>query len=128
MTKRMLGMLLVLVVLIGMTGCIGKTAGETEAAETVSRQGSIHGNQANGEVHQHVYSITTVQATCRTEGYTKYTCTICGDSYLGEIIPAGDHDYSVNVVETGDGSGHRKVYTCRICGYSYTETDEHREN
>ena len=63
----------------------------------------------------HTYSAVVVEPTCTTQGYTKYTCTKCGESYIADYVDALGHrfasnnDYCLNgcgtlspdVVETG---------------------------
>lgn len=41
--------------------------------------------------HAHDYALSVVAVTCTTDGYVEYTCTVCGDSYLSETIPALGH-------------------------------------
>ncbi len=66
--------------------------------------------------HFHDYKVTTVEATCTTNGSKTYTCD-CGDTYT-EVIPAG-HKYSsswtvdVEPTETTPGSKSRH---CTVCG------------
>ena len=50
----------------------------------------------------------TVAPTCNAEGYTVYTCSVCGDSYHGDITPA---KHSLVAVET-------KAPTCTEYGYT----------
>ena len=55
-------------------------------------------------------------------GYTTYTCSVCGDSYIADEIPALGHDYTSEVTKaptcTEDGV---MTYTCGNCGDTYTE-------
>ena len=65
----------------------------------------------------HEYTVTVVEPTCTTEGYTTYTCSICGDTYT-EAIPAAGHDYtSVITAPTCTEDGFT-TYTCH-CGDTY---------
>ena len=43
---------------------------------------------------EHNYTSTVTAPTCDTEGYTTYTCTLCGDMYLGEKTAAKGHTYA----------------------------------
>ena len=43
--------------------------------------------------HAHSYTAQTVAPSCSGEGYTVYTCA-CGDSYIGDRVPALEHRYS----------------------------------
>ncbi len=53
----------------------------------------------------HTYTAEVTAPTCTTDGYTTYTCDICGDTYTDDTIPATDH------TPGEDG-------TCTICGAS----------
>ena len=75
-----------------------------------------------GDYGDHSYEVTeTVDATCTEDGYTVYTCSICGDSYT-ETISSTGHTASEAVIEnevaaacTEDGSYDSVVY-CTVCG------------
>ena len=45
----------------------------------------------NLEPHVHNYVATTKEATCTEDGYTQYICSDCGDSHIGNEVPALDH-------------------------------------
>ena len=54
-------------------------------------------------VCEHDYKAVVTEPTCTAEGFTTYTCKLCGDSYVGEEkTPKIPHDYQ-------DG-------TCTVCG------------
>ena len=39
-------------------------------------------------------SVSNVVApTCTADGYTEYTCSVCGDYHTGNVVPALGHDY-----------------------------------
>ena len=44
------------------------------------------------ETHTHLYSISIVEPTCTTEGYTLHTCS-CGQFYKDNTINALGHTY-----------------------------------
>ena len=46
-----------------------------------------------GKAIAHSYSSTVTAATCTTDGYTTYTCTVCGTSYIGNQVSATGHSY-----------------------------------
>lgn len=70
--------------------------------------------------HVHSYSALTTSATCTEKGYTTYTCTICGNSYVDDYVDALGHDFvsSGTVPPTETENGYT-VYTCSRCSYSY---------
>ncbi len=41
----------------------------------------------------HSYQAVTTAPTCTAEGYTTYTCTVCGDSYTADETDATGHSY-----------------------------------
>jgi len=59
--------------------------------------------------------------TCHEDGYTTYTCSKCGDSYVGDETDALGCDY-VGVITKQPNPGNEgvKVCTCKRCGDSYT--------
>ena len=58
-----------------------------------------------------------VAPTCVAEGYTNYTCAVCGDTKQDDIVPIDPdaHDFDVTEYDWG------KEYTCKRCGYAYQE-------
>ncbi len=68
---------------------------KTESIESVS-------------VCTHSYRKEIIGVSCTSDGYIKYTCSKCGDSYKGEPVPAG-HDFS--------------KYLCERCGKIDPECD-----
>ena len=86
----------------------------------------------------HNYDAAVTAPTCTAGGYTTFTCTICGDVYVGDKTDALGHKYeNGSCVHCGDGCDHDytskvtteptctdkgvKTFTCSVCGYSYTE-------
>ncbi len=60
------------------------------------------------QTHSHSYSVTTVAATCKSEGYTLHKCE-CGDEYIDQITEKSvEHDFP----RTGTVYG----YDCKVCG------------
>ena len=71
-----------------------------------------------GETLGHHYEAVVTAPTCTAEGYTTYTCTACGDSYVGDRVEAKGHvavrDDAVGATCTG--SGLTEGSHCLICG------------
>lgn len=71
------------------------------------------------EGHAHNYVASTVAATCTTDGYTVYTCTVCGDNYRGNQTSKLGHNYvHSQVAPTCTDSGYTQ-YTCTRCNFEY---------
>ncbi len=76
---------------------------------------------------EHEYEKKTVKATCTRGGYTKYTCTKCGDSYrknktsklyhwFGEWMPHGNGGHTATCKR--DGCGHSTSIGCETFEYA----------
>ena len=57
------------------------------------------------QVGNHTYTAATTAPTCTAQGYTTYTCTACGDSYVADYTDATAHVYD-----------HDNDTTCNACG------------
>ena len=72
--------------------------------------------------HNHVPTVTAPD--CVNGGYTTYTCSVCGNSYVGDEVPALNHDMGDWVITdatcTADGS---KTRTCQREGCDHSETE-----
>lgn len=67
----------------------------------------------------HDYSIIEVTgSTCAEQGYTTYTCTVCGESYIDNYIDAIGHtEETVAAVEaTCTTAGKTEGTVCSVCG------------
>ena len=60
------------------------------------------GEDAGDTTCKHSYSSVVTAPSCTKEGFTTYTCTLCGDSYKGNTVAAKGHSYN-------NGS-------CTVCG------------
>ncbi len=78
-------------------------------------------NMKDGEAPGHDYDAVVKEETCTEEGYTTYTCKVCGDSYIDDYQLPGDHNYvPVITAPTCTEYGYT-TYTCSECGDSYIE-------
>ncbi len=73
------------------------------------------------DAHEHRYTAKVTPPTCTTGGYTEYTCTECGDSYIGDRTAALGHDYRSTTSGVSCTAGGTIRFTCSRCGDSYTE-------
>ena len=76
----------------------------------------------------HDYVIDVISATCTTAGRIEYTCSNCGDSYVGSETAALGHDFSVPTVypATCTAAGYT-LYTCSRagCGQVWVDPDSY---
>ena len=69
----------------------------------------------------HNYEAVVTNPTCTEQGYTTYTCSECGDSYVDDYVDALGHDYTdVVTAPICDEDGYT-TYTCTRCGDSYVD-------
>jgi len=57
------------------------------------------------------------EASCEQEGYTTYTCKLCGNSYKDHFVSAYGHAYSY----TNNGDGTHNTACAYNCGYTSVE-------
>ena len=78
--------------------------------------------------HDYVAS-ETVAPNCSNEGYTVYTCTRCGDSYIGDIVPIDPLSHPAIVTKpavapTCTQTGLTAELVCEFCGLVLAEQKE----
>lgn len=73
----------------------------------------------------HNYSETVVPPTCTDAGYTKFTCSVCGDNYTGNTVAANGHSEGIwktttqpKCLEKGEETNY-----CSACGTGYKTRD-----
>ena len=69
----------------------------------------------------HSYESATTDPDCENDGYTTYTCSVCGDTYT-ETIAALGHNYESATTDPDCENDGYTTYTCSNCGDTYTET------
>ncbi|MBR3595452.1 MAG: hypothetical protein IKL47_00515 [Clostridia bacterium] len=100
-------------------GCkhIGGTSSCTSKAVCI-RCGEEYGDGGT-----HKYTAVVTPPTCTEDGYTDYTCRVCGDNYVGDNKEATGHSYKSRVIEPTCTENGRTVYVCEYCGDSYSENE-----
>ena len=71
-----------------------------------------------GKECEHDYAENKVEVTCTEDGYTLYTCKLCGDSYKGNVVASTGHKTTVSTPgyePTCEESGLTDEYSCTIC-------------
>lgn len=72
---------------------------------------------AEGDACVHVFEETVTPPTCELEGYTTFTCTLCGQSETKNFVDPLGHDFVAGkVVEPNCVTDGYTVYTCSLCG------------
>ena len=64
-----------------------------------------------------VGSAVVTEPACEDDGYTTYTCQVCGETYTDDYVEATGHQYEETRKRkpTCDEEGYT-IYTCKICG------------
>ena len=71
------------------------------------------------EMTGHKYETIVTPPTCTEQGYTTYTCGVCGYSCVEDYIPATGHDIESVVIEATCTELGYTVNRCRDCGFEY---------
>jgi hypothetical protein len=105
----------------------GKPATCTESGLTDGKKCSVCGEilveQAVIDAKGHNYGAVVTAPDCVNGGYTTYTCSVCGDSYItDETEPLGHICDSVITPPTCINGGYT-TYTCSVCGESYVSDE-----
>ncbi len=79
-------------------------------------------SQKYGELADHDYVATVIPATCTSEGYTSWVCSVCSDSYTSDKVKKASHTYNDGVVTTAPDCTTEgvKTFTCENCTASFT--------
>ncbi|MBQ7415793.1 MAG: starch-binding protein, partial [Oscillospiraceae bacterium] len=93
---------------------IGSDAYPVIFGKTVYLENGAYINKADCN---HSYSSVVTAPTCTTAGYTTYTCTVCGDSYTGNVVAALGHSWTDATCTAPK--------TCSICGATEGEALGH---
>ena len=71
--------------------------------------------------HEHEYLTEEISPTCTEGGYTRHTCSGCGDSYVDSDTKPLGHEYTAVVTEPTCVEEGFTTYTCSRCGDEYVE-------
>ena len=62
---------------------------------------------------RHSFVGVKTEPTCTEEGYTTYTCSVCGATYVGDYVPALGHDWGEPTYEWNED--HTACTATRVC-------------
>ena len=71
-----------------------------------------------GNTCEHNYQKEIIDVTCTEDGYTLYKCSLCGDSYKSDVVPAKGHQSFVSsqgYAPTCEEAGMTDEYSCSSC-------------
>ncbi len=95
---------------------------------------------------EHTYTAVVTDPTCTSKGYTTYTCSRCGDTYIGDETEMAAHTAGTPVFENnvdatcGESGSYDEVVYCTVCNFEisretkttdaipHTEGEMKREN
>lgn len=69
--------------------------------------------------HTHEYQTLVTDPTCNNDGYTTYTCSECGDSYVSDKVSALGHSFNTNITDPTCNTEGYTTYACTVCDFSY---------
>ena len=81
-----------------------------------------------GKKHEHKYTVTVIEPTCSSQGYTEHVCS-CGKKYEDNFVEPIDHTqgsptYTATVNATDATKGVlRKITSCKFCSTVLSEND-----
>ncbi|MBQ3901356.1 MAG: S-layer homology domain-containing protein, partial [Clostridia bacterium] len=78
----------------------------------------------NEPEHVHDYVAVVTEPTCTEQGYTTYTCSGCGDSYVDDYTDALGHDWGEWIVTTDPTctEAGEQTRVCARCGETETQS------
>jgi len=77
----------------------------------------------------HKYDTKVTTPTCEDKGYTTYTCSVCGDTYIADYVDANGHTELPAVKENEkapdcENAGfYENVVYCDVCGFAVSRTE-----
>ena len=71
----------------------------------------------------HTYQAIVTAPTCTEQGYTTYTCSECGETYISDYTPILNHSWDSGILTTPATCTQEGImtYTCTVCGTTRTE-------
>ena len=94
--------------------------GSESASQSQSRPSvdSKPGSESEAECEHQYVAGTVTPPTCTTDGHTKYTCSLCKDSYNGDVTQKLGHTVTFKVEDYKKPTSSENgivTYTCEIC-------------
>ncbi len=100
--------------------------GEITQAPTCSEPGKqaaecsrcLDTKEVDLEMLGHSYYGVVTAPGCLTEGYTDYTCEVCGDTFTGDVTAPAGHKWSYSVFQPNCTTQGFTYSRCTVCGES----------
>ena len=67
----------------------------------------------------HDYEAVVTEATCTEDGFTTYTCKVCGDTYVSDHVEELGHVYDGKEIDPTCTEYGCYRCTCTVCGYTH---------
>ncbi len=95
-----------------------KAGSYDEAVYCTACNTELSRNTVELAVTEHKYSTAVTEPDCINGGYTTYTCTVCGDTYVDNYVDALGHTEKIlgAVVPTCTETGLTEGKQCTVCG------------
>ena len=87
-------------------------------------QKNLFFNDENGHTHNYENDIVVTPAGCETQGYTTYTCSDCGNVFVGNYVEAKLHNCIVENIEPTGCEISATKHTCKNCDYVKIEKSD----
>ncbi len=96
---------------------------QTKTYLYVGQTNAVPGTYYTTNGHIHDYRITAqVEASCTTAGYTQYTCSVCGDVKMENVVAHGHTLGEATVIDPTCTEAGSSTSTCTLCGNQWVET------
>ena len=123
--KQLLYAVLIAVLVVGIVSvafALGNAPDTANAAEIEEQPYALLAATIQSDCEHQFEETQIVPAKCTEQGYTLYTCSLCGETKKDKYTQASGHDYvELPIAATCTTKGY-DLYTCQKCGDTYKQT------